>query len=806
METTRSGDLVIPQELYVLLQDGMTGQVDVITGPYKQSLGDTDQPVIYNHETRRYEPVKQKEDAFMVCPIADEGQYILLTNPSVESNGTVHPSRGKNTAIELELGRKINIQGPNTFALFPGQLADVIDGHQLKSNEYLVIRVYNEEAARANLKDAVIKAADDKNSAKNLIEQKDLSTGNLLIIKGTDVSFYIPPTGIEVLTERNDYVRKAVTLERLEYCILLNENGDKRFVKGPSVVFPEPTETFVETNGKKIFKAIELNENMGLYIKVIADYDKYKAGEELFITGKEQKIYYPRAEHAIIKYGDEMIHYATAVPAGEGRYGLNKVSGEVNLVKGPLMLLPDPRKEVIVKRVLDDKTVSLWYPGNAEALEYNRKLRGELETSGNEYLADTRSASKRKTKSSLLSGDALYSAAMDMAMDEMERKTNYTRPRSIKLDTKYEGAVTMNIWPNYAVQVVNKKGERKVVEGPAMIMLEYDETLDVLELSTGTPKTDEHLMRTVYLQTKNNVVSDIVRVETKDLIEVDVHLSYRVNFDDDKTKWFNVADYVKLLTHHMRSIVRNAVKKVSIETFNVQAVDLIRNIILGESKAGKRAGRTFVENNMCIYDVEVLNLVIEDPAISKMLVDNQHSTIHQNLLLAKETKSVAHEKQMENFKREKIGEKMLTDEAETKFKKQQLNAKKGLEKDELEANLDQQKILDSISEAERSRKDLDDKQELEITQGHTELKIQSIEREMKAIQPKLVEAIISYNDVKLSDTLARNLKEQGGAGFLEMLSGKKGGFQALLDTVKGSPLENRVKRIIKDYQDLYKDS
>ena len=61
------------------------------------------------------------------------------------------------------------------------------------------------------------------------------------------------------------------------------------------------------------FRAIELNEISGIYVKVIASYEedgkKYKVGDELFITGKEQMIYYPRAEHSIIKYGDQDIHY-----------------------------------------------------------------------------------------------------------------------------------------------------------------------------------------------------------------------------------------------------------------------------------------------------------------------------------------------------------------------------------------------------------------------------------------------------------------------------------------------------------------
>lgn len=40
-------------------------------------------------------------------------------------------------------------------------------------------------------------------------------------------------------------------------------------------------------------------KSKGLYIKVIAPYDEggknYKVGDELFITGKDQMIYFPRA-------------------------------------------------------------------------------------------------------------------------------------------------------------------------------------------------------------------------------------------------------------------------------------------------------------------------------------------------------------------------------------------------------------------------------------------------------------------------------------------------------------------------------
>ena len=146
-----------------------------------------------------------------------------------------------------------------------------------------------------------------------------------------------------------------------------------------------------DENRWRKFKAIELNEISGLYLKVIADYEEndhtYKVGEELFITGKDQMIYFPRPEHAIIHYGDHHIQYAVAVPAGEGRYCLDRLSGQIRLVRGPTMFLPDPRKEVLVRRVLDPRKVALLYPGNKEALEYNRQ--DALSAAGKDFKEET---------------------------------------------------------------------------------------------------------------------------------------------------------------------------------------------------------------------------------------------------------------------------------------------------------------------------------------------------------------------------------------------------------------------------------
>ena len=818
----RSGDLVLPQGTYVLLQDGASGQVEVVTGPHKVSLADTEKPVIYERESRRYTPTPPA-NAIKVCPAADEGQYIVLTNPSQDTSGKQHPAKGKQTTIPLSFGRRINIQGPETFSLYPGQIADVIDGHQLKSNEYLVIRVYNEKEAKANLDNAIVKTAeggegekkDKKVVSKNLFDDKEIRTGNLLIIKGTDVSFYIPPTGIEVLEENGNYTRKAVTLERLEYCILLDQNGDKRYVKGPDVVFPKPTETFIENKGKAVFRAIELNENMGLYIKVIADYEdtgkKYSAGEELFITGKEQKIYFPRAEHAIIKYGNEVVHYATAVPAGEGRYILNKNTGDIELVKGPKMLLPDPRNEVIVKRVLDPKTVELWFPGNSEAKNYNEELSAALDYNDEEYLESNFS----KGLASNRMKETVYSSMVgDMIGDEMKRKTNYTKPRTIQLNTKYEGAVLLNIWPNYAVQVVNKEGKRRVVEGPSVVMLEYDETLEVLELSTGTPKNDDNIVKTVYLQTKNNLVSDVVNVVTKDLVEAKVKLSYKINFEEDSSQWFNVANYIKLITQHMRSLIRNAVKKVDIEKLNDEVADIIRDTILGESKEGKRSGRIFEENGARIYDVEVLALKIEDDNISYLLQENQHDTVRRNLELLSKGKELEFTKKSQKYTREELDEQIITSEKQkevslkTAANKKEvdeayLNNKLELEEKTLASREEQQERLNKINEAEVARKKALDEQETLTLKERAEINTEAIKSEMAAITPGLIEALVVNGNVRFAETLAKNLKSSKDG--LSSIFGSKGGFAEIIDAVKGSPLESKVNDIMKAYENLKKN-
>ena len=787
------GQLVLAQNQYAFIQDATKGTVSVYAGPYVLALSGNDRPVTYNKETDTFTQV-QLADAIKQNPLVPEGHYLVLENPAIDNKGELtFPKAGSNSPISLEVGRKINILGPATMPLWPGQVAQAISGHHLRSNQYLVVRVYNAEQANKNCPEFLKSTG------------KDLTPGQQIVIKGTDVSFFIPKTGFEVLPDGNNnniYVREALTLELLEYCILLDEDGKKRYERGPQVVFPEATERFVrksegaddQQKGTFKFKAIELNDQMGLYIKVIADYVEqeiaedgkvekgveHDTGDELFITGKEQRIYYPRPEHALIEYDDptkgfkRQRYYGVTIPKGEGRYVLDKAAGEIKTVTGPQIFLPDPRNQVIVRRVLDDRKTRMWYPGNEEAAAFNAQLRSLSENSAS-YLAE----------SALLSAAADASRSINRGTKDskgyggetMRRGTSFTPPPMLTLNTKYDGIPSINVWTGWAVQVVDKSGNRRVVVGPATVLLEYDETLEIIELSTGKPKTTDKLVRDVYLRIDNNLVSDIVRVETKDLVHVELRLSYRVNFlREHKDQWFSVENYVKYLCDHMRSLLKGQLHKQGIKEVIQDTATLVRDIVLGPKVDGQKRSRLFPENGMEVYDVEVLGVQISDAEIANLLNEGQMAAVESTIKLSMD------EQKLENTRRttaiqteiaeletqartakEKLNQQLSAAVSETALTQLEFNIKQAVRVKEAEIEAEKQKDVIAASVFDRR------KMESEYDIGVEEERVGFFEKRMAAITPDLVQAMNTLGQTEFATKLAAAvaplaISEQQGLG------------------------------------------
>ena len=809
-QMNRQRDLVLSMNEFCFLRSKTNGTIKTYTGPITMTISAQESLVVFNTKTKKFEETQDFEKAKQLFVSAPEGWYVVLKNPAVDNS---HPEAAKAVnSPELEVGRKINIVGPVSFSLFPGQMTRVSRGHRLRSNQYLLARVYDAEAAKKEISSAtIINAKGEEVSAKT----EEYFVGQMIVIKGTEVSFYIPPTGIEVIPNEkitaaeDPYVRDAVTLERLEYAILKDEDGEKRYIHGPAVVFPKPTETFVSApKGGLIFRALELSPISGIYVKVIAAYDETKnnkkihhpIGEELFITGKDQMIYYPRPEHAMIQYDGKYMHHAIAIPEGEGRYILNRLTGEIKTIRGPQMYLPDPRKEVVVKRKLTSKECELMYPSNLEVVAYNAGLTEQaVEKLSKKGISDSTAV----VNTAYSTSNQAATLAIFEANANISRGVSYTKPRTITLDTKYEGVVAIDVWGGYAINVVSKTGKRDVVIGPTTRLLDYDETVEAVNLSGGKPKTENKKITTAFLQIENNRVSDIIYAQTADFTNVQIELNYCVDFLTlYKDNWFAINDYVKYLCDNMRSLVKREVRKYEIKDFYTNSTEILRNVVLDVNKESKEEpiGRLFRANGMLVTDVNIVEIRVTD-AVAKMINSNTLDLIQKKIDLSDaEEKTRTIEALEENLRKQ---EQMKNETAlyklalEKKTKEEQMAYEESIKEREranqsaaIQAKNDLQNLLTTITNAEIEREN--QKREAEIAHAKKLAEIEKSKQEtyaatvkeiMNAISPDLIAAISANSKAEL-------LRE----GMASMSPYAIANGESVADTVnklmRGTPLED----------------
>ena len=803
----RQKDIVLAPNEYTFVLSKTNGVIKTHTGPMTMTISAQESLVVFNSKSKQFVEVADIEKAKQLFTSAPEGWYVVLKNPARDN---MHPDCGKaNNSPDLEVGKKINIAGPCTFSLFPGQMAKVVQGHRLRSNQYLLARVYDAEAAKKNM-DAATIVDTEGNEVKDK-KAAEYFMGQLLVIKGTEVSFYVPPTGIEVIPvsgKGNEYVRDAVTLERLEYAILKDEDGEKRYVHGPAVVFPKPTETFVESpKGGTIFRALELSPISGIYVKVIAAYKddngvEHPIGEELFITGNEQMIYYPRPEHAMIQYDGKYMHHAIAIPEGEGRYILNRLTGDITTIVGPQMYLPDPRTEVVVKRKLSEKECELFYPGNKEVLEYNNALtEKQVEQLARKGLTTDKGLAN-VINSTYSTANQASTLAIFEANANISRGVSYTKPRTITLDTKYEGVVGINVWTGYAVNIVDKKGNRQIVIGPATKLLNYDETLE--SVNGGGNKS------TAYLKIKNNSVSSSIDAKTKDHIDVTVHVSYNIDFlEEFKNKWFNIENYSEHAKNIIRNLLKKEIKKYTIHEFYENAQNIITSIISGNEKNSSKdksyRGKLFKENGMIVTDIEIHNVVIDENVnyvLEQHRLDLIHKTIQlqdaENKIKLIEAIAEADKKEAEtnNAKaiydielRHNIATEKLNEEQELEAKKQIASQAKA------DAELELQLVLSQINEAQIAREKANQEAKIAlqkelaaIEEAKQKAYAETIKEIVGSITPDLVAALSTKANAELLAEATKNMSP---------LAIAKG--ESVADTLntllRGTTLEKVVEKI-----------
>lgn len=803
---SRQKDFVLAMNEYCYVLNKTSGKITTRVGPTTITTSAQDALIVFNTKTKKFEEISDFEKAKKLFVSAPEGWYVILKNPA--ENGS-HPPVGMSENPEIVVGKKVNISGPISFPLYAGQMAKVVRGHKLRSNQYLLARVYDADAAKESTSTMV-----DINGNEIEDKKNDYFVGQLMIIKGTEISFYIPPTGIEIIPQTpygDDYVRDAVTLERLEYVILKDEDGEKRYVHGPAVVFPKPTETF--TSSKKnsvIFRALELSPISGIYVKVIADYKddngtEHKTGEELFITGNDQMIYYPRPEHAMIQYDGKYMHHAIAIPAGEGRYILNRLTGEIKTIAGPRMYLPDPRTEVVVRRKLSANDCALMFPGNTEAMLYNAGLTEKaMETAARKGAVNSTDA----INNAYATANQEATLAIFEANSNISRGVSYTKPRTITLDTKYEGVVSIDVWSGFAINVISKSGKSDIVVGPTTRLLDYDETLEAIKIGGTT---------TAFLPISDNKIEDTITVQTSDFVDFKIKLEYSMKFlKDFKDRWFNIDDIEGHLKDTLRILIKKVARKHTVDDFYKNYESILRNEILNctisyADKINKdknaSVGRTFSENGMFINDVNV-SLVSIEKSVAELLNSHQANIIQQTINLAdaelrtaNEKKIIALEKETAEKRAELDKYKAELDQIAIKERIARENERKALydaqEKASKEAEKELQTVLDAIQAAKLARDKKADDAKIE-----TEKALANIEKTKQeayaATVAKIMESVGPDLTAALSATANESVTRAIASAVSPYSMAKGESISKTVDTLlRGTPFD----KVIRDISD-----
>ncbi len=392
-------------------------------------------------------------------------------------------------------------------------------------------------------------------------------------------------------------IRRAVVLGEKEYCVIIDADGKREIKVGPARVFPGPYDQFMVKGSRgRIYDAYELLPQRALWLRVIAPIkrgdlaaklprgveleskDEYRPGDELLLTNvstfffpfNEIEVLSPETGQAVVGNDHSTVFIEKiGIDQKSGIYVRDLDTGEVRLVRGKQSYLVDPRKEVQITRTVAADDWNLWVAASEPHKE---------------------------------TGEAI------------------TTPWAISVIVPH----------NNAILATSADGQR-VIQGPCVTLLGYEETLTPILLSTGTPKSDDAPLRTCFLRTAGNRVSDVINVETADFVRISIRVSYSVMFSpEQKDRWFNHVNYIQVMCEHLRSLIRSRARSLSLSALWPQIPTLVRDTILGEKPpAGPRPGRGFAENGSTVMEVEVLSSAIEDKDIAVLMqrVQSQQVTL-----------------------------------------------------------------------------------------------------------------------------------------------------------------------------------
>lgn len=651
-------ELVLVNNEYAWVKDLSGGQIYVYLGPHKEPLS-VDSEIVIQGPNREFTPIGGNLLKGVTFTVALESQYVILHNPEVAGQRVM--TKGKNDALQLQTGKSIIKRGPCEFPLWPGQQAEVVDGHRLTSDQFLRIRVEGEiaegdakalqellkedwlaptPAAKAASQDPdkdftlLIEATPSTAAEPVEVKLPELTIGSEWIVRGSKTKFFIPPTGVKVLqatdpvtrSDEDPYVMDGVPLDADEYVILKNRSGRISYVLGSTTVIPCEDQVFMTNRDGRnpVFKAQSIDENSGVLLRTLVPMSRRTIQERMGLDVRVQ--FTP-----VVSFDDDQDEDDGRTPDADE-------------------MLP-PGTQLVVWR-----EKRLVFP--ADGIQVIRKFEALHILAGTaRYVKNSLTGRTR-----IVQGECLY-----LADPRCEEFTSRQLTRDLialwfpgtTVEAYNPELVPCITVPQGTAAMVLKKGTgsstRKTIIGYTTYFLEWDETLCEMKLSTsrgGEAKTYQNAIRVCYLWMKSNRINDVLADgRTREDCEFGVQYTLTVDFEEaHQDSWFNVDDYVFLVCEEVRSRLRGGLLATPISELSTDYVEIIRNIVLGSKPSAEppkgeeneltrladyitphRPGISFPRFGARLVDININAFEIKDPRLQAQLRTLQMAGINESV-------------------------------------------------------------------------------------------------------------------------------------------------------------------------------
>ena len=401
--------------------------------------------------------------------------------------------------------------------------------------------------------------------------------------------------------------QKATVLGENEYCVVLDpfregkqQFGTKEVREGRQTFFLLPGESL---EGNCVKQAFILSPEEGLLLRAVERVGKHQPGDRWMVNGPIK--YVPQKEVEVLER-----RHVIQLDETEGIYVRDIQTGHVREEMGKSYMLK-ANEELCEKELAS----------NVERL-LHRDVRAEC---GSKAVREA--------------ADALCPSPRDKSR-----------------------VVTLELPFNSACQVYDyKENKPRVVLGPSLVKLGYNEQFTVLSLSAGKPKKNKQL-EIIVLLLGPDFTTDIIDVDTSDHAKLQIKVSYNYQFfpeKDNLAKLFAHPDFIGDICKTMASRIRAAAAITPFDTFHKNSAKIIKDAVLqGSDKV------IFPNNSLQVTGVDVQSVTPVDEETRRALMKTVQLAIQTTT--EKQDAEAKHKlAQMVQKKKNELNEAKLKADAET---------------------------------------------------------------------------------------------------------------------------------------------